>query len=131
MQKPWDLAGRTMQFAVSMFRFCRLMPSSREADDVTGQLRRASTAVAANYRATRRGRSDREFISKMGVVIEEADESLFWLEFLVRVEIAAPDIAGPVRTEANELVAIFTASQKTVKAKRDAKKKLKRRQLDP
>ena len=86
------------------------------------QLLRSGTAVAANYRASCRGRSPKEFCAKIGVVAEEADESLLWLELLV---VASPGVAGGEHTrlmkEADELTAIFTASYKT--AKENLKKK--------
>jgi four helix bundle protein len=82
------------------------------------QLLRCATSVAANYRATGRSRSRAEFISKMGTVVEEADESVFWLEMLVDSEIARKEKADPLLREGNELLAIFAASQRTAKANR-------------
>jgi len=73
--------------------------------------------VAANYRAARRGESHRDFAAKVGTVIEEADESLFWLELLERSDISTADETSEVQAEANELVAIFTTCQKTARAK--------------
>ena len=122
MPKIWDLRERTMEFAVAIFRFCRTLPKSDEASDIVRQLRRAASSVAANWRATRRAQSDRAFISKAAIVIEEADEAGFWLEFLVRVELVKKQVAGSLTTEANELVAIFTASRKTVCARMKANK---------
>jgi four helix bundle protein len=116
MTKPWDLAERTMVFSVAVFRFCRDLPQTEEARDVARQLRRAGGSVGSNYRAARRGRSTPDFASKMGIAIEEADESGFWLELLVRVEIVRREQVSALAQEANELVAIFTASQKTAKA---------------
>jgi four helix bundle protein len=109
MAKPWDLRERTMQFAVATFRFCRTLPKSDEASDIVRQLRRAASSVAANCRATRRAQSDRAFVSKAAIVIEEADEAGFWLEFLVRVELIKKQVAGDLSTEANELVAMKRA----------------------
>jgi four helix bundle protein len=116
MKKPWDLRERTMEFAVAVFRFCRTLPSGDETRDIARQLRRAGSGVGANYRAVRRGRSSSDFAAKLGVVIEEADECCFWLDLLVRIGVlresgAVSSIAG----EANELVAIFTAAQKTAR----------------
>jgi four helix bundle protein len=71
--------------------------------------------VGANYRATQRSRSKAEFISKLAIVIEEADEVLFWLDLLVRAEIVTADRLKPLMKETNELVSIFVASQKTLR----------------
>lgn len=95
-----------MGFAVDVCGFCRSLPAHAEARDVVRQLRRAASSTAANYRASKRGRSDAEFISKVGQAIEEADESLFWLEF--------------------GIVAILTASQKTAKVRRTQRKQAKK-----
>ncbi len=78
---------------------------------------RAGTSVAANYRAVCRARSRAEFIAKMGVVVEEADETAFWLEFLVDTEIMRPKRIEALLTEASELLAIFAASVRTAKTK--------------
>lgn len=117
MHKPWDLAERTMDFAIAVFRFCRELPQTEEAREIARQLRRAGASVGANYRAVRRGRSTRDFASKIGVVIEEADESGFWLDFIVRVELLETARVKALAQEANELVAIFTASQKTARSR--------------
>jgi four helix bundle protein len=77
---------------------------------------RSATAVAANYRAAGRARSRAEFIAKIGVVLEEADESVFWLECLSDNQIVAPDRLTDLIAEANELVAIFVSSRKTAKS---------------
>jgi four helix bundle protein len=116
MQKPWDLAERTMSFSIDVFRFCRELPRSEEAREIARQLRRAGASVAANYRAVRRGRSTADFASKLSIVIEEADECGFWLEFLVRVDLVRRPRIAPLAREANELVAICTASQKTARS---------------
>ena len=116
MKKPWDLRDRTMEFAVAVFRFCRTLPKTDDARDVARQLRRSASSVAANYRASRRGKSHADFASKIGTVIEEADESLFWLEFLVRVELAHRSATKSMAGEANELICVFTAAQKTARS---------------
>jgi four helix bundle protein len=117
MQRNWDLKQRTMTFAVTVFRFSRTVPKHDETWDVIRQLRRASSAVAANYRAMLRTPSDPAFMAKASMVIEEADESAFWLEFMVEVELATRAEVAALMKEANELVAIFTASRKTVQAR--------------
>jgi len=79
------------------------------------QLLRSSTSVGANYRAARRARSKAEFSSKIGIVVEEADETVFWLECLVESSIVKEDLLQDLLKEANELVAIFSASHRTVR----------------
>jgi four helix bundle protein len=79
------------------------------------QLLRSGTSIGANYRATGRARSKAEFISKMGVVVEEADETVFWIECLIDSEIVKPDLLADLLAEANELLAIFAASQRTAR----------------
>jgi four helix bundle protein len=101
-----------MEFALTVLRFCRTIPDTPEGRHVRGRLFRAGTGVAANYRAACRGKSRAGFVAKLGTVIEEADESDFWLELAVRAAILKSDAAKPLRTEAGELIAIFTQSQK-------------------
>jgi four helix bundle protein len=122
MTKAWDLRERTTDFAAETFRFCRTLPKDDEARDIVRQLRRAASSVAANCRAMRRSQSDPVFASKVAVIIEEADESGFWLEFIVRIELAPQKAVSGLLAEANELVAIFTASRKTVCARLESEK---------
>lgn len=110
-----DLENRTADFALRIVKLCRALPRSSEAQVISKQLLRAGTSVGANYRATQRARFKAEFISKLAIVIEEADEVLFWLELLVRAEIVGSMKLDSLKKEANELVAIFVASQKTVR----------------
>ena len=79
------------------------------------QLRRCGTSVAANYRAVCRARSKAEFIARIGIVAEEADEAVLWLELLIESDVVAEGKASDLLTEAKELAAIFTASQQTSK----------------
>jgi len=110
------LKQRTFDFAVAVFRLCRRLARVPEARVPTGQLIRASASVAANYRGACRSRSRAEFIAKLGIVIEESDESLFWLQFLGATELLDETALHKLKTEANELVAVLTASQKTARA---------------
>ena len=126
MAKKWDLRERTMEFAVDVFKFCRTLPRTDEARDVARQLRRAASSVAANYRAAKRAQSDRVFATKTAVIIEEADESGFWLELLVEVEIVKRDAVRALFGESNEPVSIFTSSRKTVCARLEAAKAKKK-----
>jgi four helix bundle protein len=82
------------------------------------QLLRSATSVAANYRAAGRARSRAEWIAKLGLVVEEADESLFWLEMMADCELIRPSRIASLADEAQQLTAIFTASQRTARRKR-------------
>jgi four helix bundle protein len=106
---------RTKQLALVIIRLSRTQPQSPEARIIARQLLRSATSVAANYRAVCRARSTADFTSKLGLVLEEADETLFWLELLVDAEIARPDQVIMPLDEANQLVSIFVASLRTVK----------------
>jgi four helix bundle protein len=106
---------RTKRFALLIIRLCKTVPSSQEGRIITRQLLRSATSVAANYRAVCRARSQADFVSKMGIVLEETDESLFWLELLVDAGMVSGDRISPSLKEANELVAIFVASLRTAK----------------
>ena len=112
---PKELKDRTKRFAVDVIRLCRELPSTLDAKRVGGQLIDASTSVAANYRAACRARSRPEFIAKLGVVLEESDESLFWLELMVDANLVTKARAERLLKEADELTAIFTTSVKTAK----------------
>jgi four helix bundle protein len=95
---------------------CRTIPSTRETNIINNQILRSATGVAANYRAVGLARSKAEFISKLGVVIEEADETAFWLELLSDSDIIPASKLRDLMAEGNELVAIFLASRKTAKS---------------
>ena len=108
------LRRRTKAFALGVVRLIS-DGSSGEIDRVIGrQLLRSSTSVAANYRSAGRARSRREFVSRIGVVLEEADESLFWLELLEELKYR-PGMTALLRKEAHELVSIFSASYETAR----------------
>jgi four helix bundle protein len=91
------------------------LPKTREANVIMQQLLRSSTSIAANYRAAGRARSKAEFISKLGVVIEEADETVLWLELLAESGIVPITKLRELQGEANQLVLIFSASRSTAK----------------
>jgi four helix bundle protein len=99
-------------------RLFRSLPRASEAEVIGKKLLRRGTSVAANYRAVCRARSKREFISRVGVVLEEADETVFWLEMLYENEILPKRRLQPLLDEARELTAIFTASERTAKGRR-------------
>ena len=114
------LKDRTKQFALQVIRLCRALPRSQESSIITRQLLRSATSVGANYRAVCRARSTADFVSKLGIVLEEADETLFWIELLVESGAAHPEKITSVRREANELVSIFVASLRTAKGLKSA-----------
>jgi four helix bundle protein len=113
---PRELKDRTKRFAVSVIDLCRELPQTFEGREIGRQLLRAGTSVAGNYRAACRGRSHAEFIAKLGTVLEESDESLFWLEIIVDAKIKPMTRVAKLMDEADQLTAIFTASLKTAKA---------------
>ena len=109
------LKKRSKQFAIRIVKLFRSLPRSEDARILGKQVLRAGTSVAANYRAVCRARSKAEFIAKIGIVVEEADETVFWLELLVDTEIVRESRMRSLMDEANELLAIFAASQYTAK----------------
>jgi four helix bundle protein len=120
-----ELRDRTFRFALDAIAFCRGLPETWEARRIRGQLFACSTAVGANYRAAGRARSDAEFIAKLGTVVEEADESQYWLELLHASGIDTTIRNRTLAKEAAELRAIFVASRKT--AMRTAERKRQQR----
>jgi len=116
------LRERAFQFGVSVVTLCRGMPRSWEAELIARQLFRSGTAVGANYQAANRGRSDKEFIAKLGVVVEEADESVFWMRLMLATGIHAVDATRSPLQEADELLRIFSASHRTARANRKRRK---------
>jgi len=110
-----QLKSRTKQFAIRIIKLSRCLPRSEEARVIGRQLLRSGTSVAANYRAVCRARSKAEFIAKIGIVVEEADETVFWLELIIEANIVPEKQMQKLLTEANELLAIFAKSQWTAK----------------
>jgi len=116
-----DLRQRTKQFALRVIQLVESLPKGRTADVIGHQLLRSGTSVGANYRAACRAKSTADFISKMGTVEEEADESLYWMELLVEAEIVKPELLTALMQEADELVAITVSSINTAKKRRAQK----------
>lgn len=106
---------RERQFAIRVIRLFRALPSSADAQILGKQLLRCGTSVGANYRATCRARSKAEFIARLGIVAEEADESVFWLELIEESKVLNPRLLDEILKEARELAAIFSASIRTAK----------------
>ena len=115
-----ELKRRTKTFAIRIIRLVEALPNTSTARVIGNQLLRSGTSVGANYRAACRARSQAEFISKIGVVEEEADESVYWLELLIEAAVLPPTKVQDLLDEANELTAIFAASGRTAKASRSS-----------
>jgi four helix bundle protein len=113
---PAELKERTKQFALRVVRLFRALPRNTDAQVMGKQLLRSGTSVAANYRAACRGRSRAEFVARIGIVAEEADESVFWLEMLTESGAIKIERLNGLLQEGRELTAIFTASQDTIRS---------------
>jgi four helix bundle protein len=112
------LRERTKEFALRVVRLYATLPKSTEAQVMGKQVLRSGTSVAANFREASRARSDAEFQSKLGVVEQELDETMLWLELLVESGIVKADLLQPLRSEAEELLKITVTSIRKTKAKR-------------
>src|ERR1051326_846692 len=115
MHSPEEIRDRTKKFAIRIVWLFRALPKTTEAQVMGKQLLRCGTSVAANYRAVCRARSTAEFVARIGIVAEEADESVLWLELLADTETISVEKLRDITQEAKELTAIFSASQKTAK----------------
>ncbi len=113
-----QLKRRSKLFAVKIIELFRTLPRTEEARVLGRQLLRSATSVAANYRAARRARSRAEFIAKMGLVVEEADETVLWIELLRDSNVLDGTTLKYYEEESNELQAIFAASYHTAKLTR-------------
>jgi four helix bundle protein len=115
IKKPADLKQRTKDFAIRIVTLYRKLPRNEESRVIGKQILRSGTSIGANYRAACRARSKAEFIAKIGIVLEEADETAFWLELLLQTKIFPPARINNLLEEANELTAIFVACMRTSK----------------
>ena len=113
-----ELKKRTKEFAHRCVKLAMALPNTQLGNHLRGQLIRCSTSVASNYRATCISQSKASFISKLSIVIEEADESNFWLEFLIDENLLKSNLVEPLLKEAKGLTAIFIASRKTARLAR-------------
>ncbi len=112
---PNDLKERTQRFALDVLRFCSALPAGAEFRIIGGQLIRAGTSVGANYRAACRSKSKADFINKLSMVEEEADESEYWLELVEHLSSANCAELIRLKDEASQLVAITVQSKKTAR----------------
>ena len=114
--KSDELKQRTQKFALRIIKLCKSLPAGKDADVIGKQLLRSGTSVGANYRAASRARSQADFISKITICEEEADESGYWMELIIASGLMKKELVNDLSKEANELTAIFTASDKTARA---------------
>ena len=114
-----DLKKRTKEFAHRIVKLAVALPKTVLGDHVRKQLIRCGTSVAANYRAASMSQTKAVFISKISIVIEEADETEFWLEFIVDEKLLKKELVMPLLTEAHELASIFIVSRRTAQKRID------------
>ena len=110
-----ELKDRLKAFALRAMKLCEALPRSASGRTLANQLIRSATSVGANYRAACRARSRAEFLAKLGIVEEEADESAYWLELIIESGILKKAQVVPLLVEADEITAIISASRKTVR----------------
>jgi len=110
-----DLKVRTKRFALDIIQLVASLPKTTISQVIGKQLLRAGTSVGANYRAACRARSTADFIAKMGIVEEEADESMYWMELLCEADLLPKDKIHPLKCEAEELLAITVSSIRTAR----------------
>ena len=110
-----ELRNRTKKFALDVIALVEILPKTRVADVLGRQLLRSATSVSANYRAACRAKSKRDFIAKMGIVEEEADECILWLELLTESGVISLELTQKLVQESKQLVAITVASIKTAR----------------
>ena len=118
-----ELKARTKKFAVDVVKLIETLPSGRSLNVLCNQLIRSSTSVGANYRSANKGKSTADFINKIIIVEEEADESLYWLEIMEESGLVNAELLTSLKKEVNELTAIFTAIGKTAKLNQNQKLK--------
>jgi four helix bundle protein len=114
-----ELKNRTKEFAHRCVKLALALPKTPLGKHIGGQLIRCSTSVAANYRATLLSQTKASFVSKISIVVEEADESEFWLEFIIDEKLMKREKVLPLLSEAHELASIFITTRKT--AQRNSK----------
>lgn len=114
---PDELKDRTKKYALRIIRLTRALPNTPEGWVIGKQILRCGTSVGANYRAACRARSTAEFIAKIGIVIEETDESEFWLEIIIEAGLTKKELVKPLLNETKEILAIMIASINTARQK--------------
>jgi len=114
--------NRTKKFVVDNIRFYRTLPKTDEGKIIGKQLLRSSSSVGSNYRAACRARSQGEFYSKLSIVVEEADESVFWMEVMEEADVVKPNEVFKLKSEALEILKVLSTARKTI-----AEKNIKRK----
>ncbi|MFO8014705.1 MAG: four helix bundle protein [Phycisphaerae bacterium] len=122
---PDEMKTRTRQFALRVLHLVASLPRNRTGDVIGRQLLRAGTSVGANYRAACRSRTDKDFLARMGIVEEEADEVLYWLDLLTEADIVQAERLAELKAEGDEIPAMVVASIKTVKRRMGTARKAK------
>lgn len=118
IMNKFELQNRTKNLAIRIIRLTKFFPMSQEGKVISNQIIRSGTSVAANYRAACRAKSPKDFVSKMGIVEEECDETIFWLEIVEELQLYnEKEEIVTIKKEANEILSITVASIKTVKNK--------------
>jgi four helix bundle protein len=126
--KTHVLQLRTKHFAIRIVNLYRALPRNGEGQVIGKQILRSGTSVGANYRAACRSRSRRDFVSKLGIVLEEADETAFWLELLAETGVMPAERLHPLLEETKELTRIFSAARHTTQVQlKDQKSKIENR----
>jgi four helix bundle protein len=115
--KGEDLRQRTKLFALRIIRLVNSLPNNIAGQNIGRQLFRSGTSTAANYRAVCRSKSNADFISKLGTVIEEVDESAFWLEMIIESDLLRKELIYSLLDEANQITAIMVSSKKSASKK--------------
>ena len=123
-----ELKKRTKQFGLRVLKLVGALPNTIQGRAIGNQLVRSGTSVGANYRAACRGRSKAEFVAKLGIAEEEADESGYWMEMIIEGELLKPKQVRPLLSEANELTKIFAQSRISASRSLRAVKQLSNRQ---
>lgn len=112
-----EFRARTFQLGIRCIRLAESLPKTTPAQVVAKQLIRSATSVGANYRAAIRGRSRADFVSRMGIVEEECDETLYWIEVIIELGFVPKSRTSDLQREANEILAIVVTSIKTARSK--------------
>jgi four helix bundle protein len=112
---PSELKERTMEFAVRVLKMADALPKSVSGRTIANQVARSGCSVAANYRAALRGKSRADFVNKITTVLEEADETMFWIELSQRAALVPPKRLSKLLQEATELTKIFNATRTTAR----------------
>ncbi|MFQ5772776.1 MAG: four helix bundle protein [bacterium] len=110
-----EMKRRTKQFALRIIKLCNSLPKDKTSDVIRGQLIRAGTSVGSNYRAACRAKSNADFLYKLKIVEEEADESLYWMELLIEAELVEQNRLLDLMEEGDEIIALVVSSIKTAR----------------